>query len=182
MTVVRCSQKLFKRLRPAPVLAEPSLGDNPLGEWCADMDFIDREPFVVLMNACSGTILVLPGRAADLKRLHEMAAEQLAGLFSACRIHSASATAELDAWQQPPTYSRNSNRSLVASMNQRKFEAWTQFAYNGLSAFDVAVRLLETPFSRKDLGRDFNFAPDLLRKHLMPSATVIPLFTDRRLN
>lgn len=182
MTVVRCSQKLLKRLRPAPVLQEPAPGDNPLGEWCADIDFIDRQPFVVLMNACSGTILVLPGRAADLKVLHEMAAEQLAALFSACKIYSASAIAELDAWQQPPTFTRNSNRSLVASMNQRKFEAWTQFAYNGLTAFNVAVRMLETPFSRKELGRDFHFAPDLLRKHLMPSATVIPLFTDRRLN
>ena len=108
--------------------------DNPLGEWCADIDFIDRQPFVLLMNAATGVVLVVPARAADLKRLKSMAAEQLAALFNACGIGGALADAELDAWQQPPTFARNGNRSLVSSMNQRKYEAWTQFAYNRLTA------------------------------------------------
>ncbi len=182
MTVVRCSQKLFKRLRPTPAAQEPSAGDNPLGEWCADVDFIDREPFVVVMNAITGAILVLPGRAADLKRLHTRAAEQLAVLFSACGINNALSGRELEAWEQPPVYTRNRNRSLVASMNQRKFEAWTQFGYNGQTALEVALRMLETPFSRKELGRDFHYAADLLRNHLLPSATVVQLFPTRRQN
>jgi hypothetical protein len=175
MTVIRCSQKLLKRLRLPAASVEPESSGNPLGEWCADIDFIDREPYVLLMNAATGAVLVLPGRAADLKRLHEMAAEQLRFLFAACGIGGALAEGELDAWRLPPTFARNGNRSLVSSMNQRKYEAWSQFAHDRLTGFEVALRMLETPFSRKDLGRDFHFAADLLRSRLMPSAKIVPL-------
>jgi hypothetical protein len=181
MTVVRCSQKLFARLRP-PAAVDPATAGNPLGEWCADIDFIDRHPFVLLMNAATGAVLVVPGRAADLKLLHEMAMEQLQFLFAACGIEGALAEAELDAWRLPPAFTRNGNRSLVSSMNQRKYEAWSQFAHNGLNAFEVALRMLETPFSRKDLGRDFHFAANLLRTSLMPSAKIITLHPDRGLH
>ncbi|MGN6705733.1 MAG: DUF6933 domain-containing protein [Rhodanobacter sp.] len=174
MTVVRCSQKLLKRLRPPPAPPEPPPAGNPLGEWYADIDFIDRRPFALLMNAATGVVLVLPARAADLKRLHDMAAEQLRFLFAACGIGGALAEAEFDAWRLPPAFARNTNRSLVASMNQRKYEAWTQFAWNRLTAFEVALRMLETPFSRKDLGRDFHFAADLLRQRLSPAAVILP--------
>lgn len=179
MTVTRCSQKLLKRLRLPSVPPEPMPNDNPLGEWCADIDFIDRQPFVLLMNVASGAVLVVPGRAADLKRLHEMAAEQLRFLFAACGIGGALAEGELDAWRLPPTFARNGNRSLVSSMNQRKYEAWSQFAHNRLTAFEVTLRMLETPFSRKDLGRGFHFVADLLRTRLMPSAKIIPLHLAR---
>lgn len=182
MTIVRCSQKLFKRLRLplAPVELAPS--DNPLGEWCADIDFIDRQPFSLLMNAATGTVLVLPARAADLKRLPVMAAEQLQLLFAACGIASVLAEAELDAWRLPVAFARNGDRSLVASMNQRKYEAWSQFAHDHLTAFEVALRMLETPFSRKDLGRDFHFAADLLRARLLPSAKIIPFRPEQGLH
>lgn len=177
MTIVRCSQKLLKRLRLPPAPTEPPPADNPLGEWCADIDFVDREPFVLLMNAATGAVLVLPARAADLKRLHETAVEQLRLLFAACGIDGTAARAELDAWRQPPAFARNANRSLVASMNQRKYEAWTQFAWNHLTAFEVAMRMLETPFSRKDLGRDFHYAADLLRRRLSDATPRSPAAT-----
>ncbi len=178
MTILRCSQKLLKRLRLEPrTLREPPPADNPLGEWCADIDFIDRAPFVLLMNAATGLVLVLPGTVVDLHRLHDMAAEQLTGLFGECGIHSPLAQAELDALAQPFAFARNGNRGLVTSMNHRKYEAWRQFAHHRLTAFDVALRMLATPFSRKDLPgggyMGFHHAPDLLRKHLLPSAKIL---------
>lgn len=45
---LRCSQKLLKRLRQPATPPEPPPADNPLGEWCADIDFIDRAPFVLV--------------------------------------------------------------------------------------------------------------------------------------
>src|SRR3546814_14226621 len=93
MTILRCSQKLLKRLRQPATPPGPVPGSNPLGEWCADIDFIDRQPFALLMNAATGTVLVLPARAADLKRLHAMAAAQLGGLLQACGIGGALAEA-----------------------------------------------------------------------------------------
>lgn len=172
MTVLHCSQKLLKRLRQPAKPPEPSPQHNPLGEWCGDIDFIDRQPFVLLMNGATGLVLVLPGRAEFLKRLHECAARQLAPLLEICGIGGALAEAELDAWQQPATYARTSNRSAVAALNQRKYEAWTQFAYNGLSAFEVAVRMLETPFTRKDLPKGYHDSVGLLRARLLPPAVM----------
>jgi uncharacterized membrane protein len=179
MTVLRCSQKLLKRLRQPSTLPEPAPQDNPLGEWCGDIDFIDRQPFVLLMNAATGLILVLPGHAEFLRRLHECAGQQLAAVLRDCGIGGALADAELDAWRQPATYARNTNRSLVSSMNQRKFEAWTQFAYNRLPAYDVAMRMRETPFSRKELGKDFHYALDRIRARLLPSAKILSFETAR---
>ena len=174
MTVIRCSAKLLKRLRQPAKPPEPAPHDNPLGEWCADIDFIDRQPFVLMMNAATGLVLVLPGHAEFLRRLHECAAQQLAPLLDACGIGGPLAEAEVDAWQQPATYAGNRNRSLVASMNQRKYDAWTQFAYHHLPAFEVALRMLETPFTRKDLGKDYHYALALARARLLPSAKILP--------
>lgn len=178
MTVLRCSQKLLKRLRQPANLPEPPPADNPLGEWCADIDFIDRQPYALLMNAASGLVLVLPARAADLKRLHVMAAQQLTALLEIMGIGGPLAQTELDALQSPFAFARNGNRSLVASMNQRKYHVWSQFAWNGLSAFEVAVRELDYPFTRKDLPagsrHGYHTAPDLLRRYLLPSARILP--------
>ena len=173
MTTLYCSAKLLKRLRQPVAESAPPGEGNPLGPWSADIDFIDREPFAVLMNAATGMILVLPARAADLRRLHVMAAEQAAALFRVCGLDSPLAQAELDALAQPFSVQRNTNRSLVASMNLRKFEASVQFAHNGLRAFDVALRMLETPFSRKELPKGFHYAIDRLRSRLQPSATIL---------
>lgn len=166
MPVIQCSQKLFKRLRLPASETEPEACQSPLGEWCADIDFIDRHPFVLVMNVATAVVLVLPARAADLKQLHVMARQQLAGLLDMCGIDSVRSQAELDAWRMPPQFVRNHNRSLAASLSQRKQEAWIQFAHGRKTAFEVAMRMLETPFSRKDLGRDFHFAIDLLRARL----------------
>src|SRR3546814_11294908 len=90
------------------------------------------------------------------------------------------AEAELDALREPFAFARNGNRSLVASMNQRRHEAWTQFAYNRLTAFDVALRMLETPFSRKDLGRGFHFAANLLQARLLPATKIVASRSEER--
>src|SRR3546814_16086770 len=101
MTILRCSQKLLKRLRQPATPPGPVPGSNPLGEWCADIDFIDRQPFALLMNAATGTVLVLPARAAALKRLPAMAAEQLGGLLQACGLGGGRPQAELGGARAP---------------------------------------------------------------------------------
>lgn len=174
MTILRCSAKLLKRLRQPTNLPEPPPGDNPLGEWYADIGFIDREPFVLLMNAATGLVLVLPGHAAFLKRLHEGAAAQLAPLLVAGGIQGPLAEAEVDAWQSPATYARTGNRGLVAAMNGRKAEAWGQFAYQRVPPLEVALRMLDKVFTRKDLGEGYHQARDLVRARLLPSTKILP--------
>lgn len=173
MTVLRCSRKLLTRMRRPAVDPEP-VHDNPLGPWYADIDFIDRQPFVLVMNAATSLTLVLPGRAASLRRLHEIAATQLMGMLDLWQLRTPLGQAEFESWLDEPVLVRNTDRSLVASMNQRKYEAWTQFAYNPLSPFEVALRITDTPFRRKDLGKEARWPLDLLRARLSPPAVVLP--------
>lgn len=173
MTVLRCSAKLLKRLRQPASPPEPPPADNPLGEWCADVAFIGRRPFALMMNAATGMILVLPATAADLRQLHVLASEQAAALFRACGIDTPGAQAEVVALGQPFAFTKNSNRSLVTSLNLRKFEAWLHLVEDGKSNFEVARHLLEVPFSRKDLARGHHFARDLLRLRLQPMAKIL---------
>ena len=63
MTVLRCTAKLLKRFKQPAKLPEPEPQANPLGEWYADMDFWNRKPYVVMLNAATGAMLVLNGNA-----------------------------------------------------------------------------------------------------------------------
>lgn len=149
MTVLRCTAKLLKRLRQPPKLPEPPPADNPLGEWYADIDFIDREPFVLLLNAATGAGMVLPGRAAELRNLHIHAGQQLFKLFMHYRFDLNEyplAGAEILAWQQPPVYANTRDRSLLGSMNQFKDTAWLHFAHDNRSLPEAASRQWEGLF------------------------------------
>lgn len=132
MPLIRATAKLLKRMRLPAKPPEPEAADAaPLGEWYADIDFIDREPFVVMLNAATGVGFVLPGRAAELRRLHTHARDQLALLFAHYGIYGALADAELLAWAAPPHYAATRDRSLLGSLRQFKDAAWYRFAYDG---------------------------------------------------
>lgn len=132
MPLIRATAKLLKRLRLPAKPPEPEVAEtSPLGEWYADIDFIDREPFVVMLNAATGAGLALPGRAAELRRLHVHARDQLTLLFSHYGIGGALADAELLAWTMPPHYAATRDRSLLGSLRQFKDAAWHRFAYGG---------------------------------------------------
>lgn len=73
MTVLRCTAKLLKRLKQPVKPPEPEPQINPLGEWYADIDSWQRQPFVVMLNVVTGLVLVLPGNASGLWRLNEHA-------------------------------------------------------------------------------------------------------------
>src|SRR5690606_33733135 len=106
MIHVRATAKLLKRLRLPAKLPEPEgASSNPLGEWYADIDFIDREPFVLLLNAATGVGMVVPGRAAELRRLHEHAHDQIGKLFRHFGLSGPLVDAEIAAWSAAPTRS-----------------------------------------------------------------------------
>lgn len=134
MPLIRATAKLLKRLQLPAKPPEPAAADTaPLGEWYADIDFIDREPFVVMLNAATGAGLVLPGRAAELRKLHRHARDQLVLLFAHYDIGGALADAELLAWTMPPHYAATRDRSLLGSLRRFKEASWYRFAYDGRS-------------------------------------------------
>lgn len=123
MTVLRCTAKLLKRLRQPAKPPEPEAHANPLGEWYADIDFWRRQPFVVLLNAATGAVLVLPGNAAGLRVLHENAALQFAAICEHFKLRGAGVAAELESLNTGFTFASTRDRSLLASLNQCKWRA-----------------------------------------------------------
>jgi STAS-like domain of unknown function (DUF4325) len=130
MPLIRATAKLLKRLHLPTKPPEPeSEHAASLGEWYADIDFIDREPFVVMLNAATGVGLALPGRAAALRKLHTYARDQLVLLFAHYGIGGALADAELQAWTAPPHYAATRDRSLLGSLRRFKDDSWHRFAH-----------------------------------------------------
>lgn len=186
MTVVRGTAKLLSRLRQPAKPPEPQPGDNPLGEWYADLDHWRRMPFVLMLNAATGVILVLPGNAANLRRLHVNAAVQFAALCTVFGIHGPAFEAEARALDAGFAFARTCDRSLLGSMNERKFAVWMQFEHNDLPAEIAAALEWEGLFKHPALGRnaryqrEYHTPLDLLRQRLMPGAAIIDLARRRR--
>lgn len=155
MVTLRCTAKLLKRLRQPARPPEPAPSDNPLGEWYADMDFINREPFVVMLNAATGAVLVLPGRAQDLRDLHIHAGQQMFKLLGhfGFDLEQPQVRAELMAWETPPQHAKTLDRSLLGSLIRVKFETWDHFAHYNRSLPEAAARQWEGLFSHPSLPR-----------------------------
>lgn len=182
--LVRCTAKLLKRLRQPAKPPEPPPSDNPLGEWYADIDFIDREPFVVMLNAATGAGMVLPGRAQDLRGLHLLAGQQMFKLLThyGFDLNQARVTAELSAWDEPLSYAKTVDRSLLGSLRRVKEDSWIHFAYQNRSLPEAAARQWTGLFSHPSLPihpriRSRTHQPiDLVRARLLPAAVVVELF------
>ena len=188
MTVVRCTAKLLKRLGQPAKLPEPTPAASPLGEWYADVDFIDREPFALLLNATTGAGMVLPARAADLRTLHVHAGQQLFKLFLhyGFDLDTHLVSAELRAWDAPPTYANTRDRSLLGSMIQFRDATWHHFAHCNRSLPEAASRQWEGLFRHPSLtppGRRYgnaswqqplNLVRARLTAHEAATPTIVP--------
>lgn len=180
MTVLRCTGKLLKRLRQPAKLPEPEAHTNPLGEWYADIDSWKRQPFVVLLNAATGAVLVLPGNADNLRRLHERALMQFAALCGHLGLQGNGVDAELAGFHAGFAWANTRDRSLLASLNQRKFGIWMGFEHNGYTFADSALLEWDGMFRHPALAagegryRNYHRPLDLIRRHLLPWAEVTP--------
>ncbi|HET8554473.1 MAG TPA: hypothetical protein VFL78_06570 [Rhodanobacteraceae bacterium] len=173
MTVLRCTAKLLKRLKQPAKPPEPEPQANPLGEWYADIDFWRRKPFVVMLNGATGAVMILNGKADMLRRLDERAGAQFASLCEYFDVRGPRVDAELHGFDVGFAFGRTRDRSLLASLNQRKSEAWHSFEHGGLSLADAACEgWANGLFQHPSLGRDARFnSPwhnplDLLRDRL----------------
>lgn len=182
--LVRCTARLLKRLRQPVNPPEPPPCNSPLGEWYADIDFIDREPFVVMLNAATGAALVLPGRAHDLRDLHLLAGQQMFKLLvhHGFDLDQPRVAAELTAWNQPLSYAKTLDRSLLGSLRRVKEDSWIHFAYHNRSLLEAAARQWTGLFSHPSLPihpriRSRTHGPlDLVRAHLLPAGEVVAMF------
>ncbi|UGB36872.1 DUF6933 domain-containing protein [Frateuria soli] len=180
MTVLRCTAKLLKRLKQPAKPPEPAPQANPLGEWYADIDFWHRQPFVVMLNAATGAVLMLSGNAAGLRRCHERALLQFASLCELYGLHGPAVDAELHGFHAGFAFAATRDRSLLSSLNQRKFECWMALEHTDRTPASVAAQDWNGLFKHPALGRnqrhgmEYHRPLDLLRQHLLPSAQLVP--------
>lgn len=180
MTVLRCTAKLLKRLKQPAKPPEPEPQGNPLGDWYADLDVWRRAPFVVMLNGATGATLVLDGSAMGLRILHERALLQFALLCGHFNIAGPLVDAELDGFRANFTFAPTRDRSLLSSLNNRKFGAWIGFEHQGFSLVDAAEREWDGLFKHPSLktgaryDMDWHHPLDLLRKRLMPAGVTFP--------
>src|SRR5690606_333125 len=107
----------------------------------------------LLLNAATGAGMVLPGRAADLRMLHVHAGQQFFKLllhYGFDPDHPPCA-AELLAWETSPVYAATADRSLLASMNRFKDDAWHHLAYRNRSLPEAAAGQWEGLFTHPSL-------------------------------
>lgn len=114
MTVLRCTAKLLKRLKQPAKPPESEPQSNPLGEWYADIDSWQRQPFVAMLNVATGLVLVLEGNAAGLRRLNERALLQFATLCEHFGLHGAGVDAELHGFDAGFAFAVTHDRSVVS--------------------------------------------------------------------
>lgn len=180
MTVLRCTAKLLKRLKQPARPAEPVPEANPLGEWYADIDFWRRQPFVVMLNAATGAVLVLPGHAEGLRKLHEQALLQFAAICEHVGLRGPGVDAELHGFDAGFAFGATRDRSLLASLNQRKFGFWMDLEHSDRSMPEAAAQDWDGLFKHPALGRnerykmEYHRPLDLLRQRLLPAADVLP--------
>ena len=180
MTVLRCTAKLLRRLNQPAKPPEPDVQANPLGEWYADIEFWRRQPFAVLLNAATGAVLVLPGNAAGLRALHGNALLQFAAICEHFGLRGSGVDAELAGLDAGFSFASTRDRSLLASLNQRKLGIWLDMEHSDRSLSEAAAKDWEGLFRHPALGRnarhnmDYHEPLDLVRKRLMPAASVLP--------
>ncbi|MFT4256026.1 MAG: hypothetical protein QM599_03585 [Pseudoxanthomonas sp.] len=180
MTVLRCTAKLLKRLRQPAKPREPEPQANPLGEWYADIDIWRRQSFVVMLNAATGAVLALPGNAAGLRRLHEASLLQFAAICAHHGLHGDGVDAELRGFDAGFAFAATRDRSLLASMNDRKFGFWMDLEHSDRPLPDAAARDWNGLFKHPALGRnarynmEYHVPLELVRQRLMPVARIIP--------
>lgn len=127
-----------------------------------------------MLNAATGVELLLPGDAAGLRRLQERALLQFAGLCERLGVRGSGVDAELRGFDAGFVFAATRDRSLLSTINQRKYSAWAGFEFNGDSLEERAAREWDGLFRHPALGRNrrhnspYRRPLDLLRERLVP--------------
>ncbi|WP_179460345.1 hypothetical protein [Stenotrophomonas sp. JAI102] len=182
MTVLRCTASLLKRMKYPAKPEEPEPQRNPLGEWYADLLIWKRHPLVVLMNADTGVVMVLPGLAADLVRLSLHAQLHFEVLCNQFDLQGKAVEAEIRGFKGGFYCGATRDRSLVGSLKERKLDLADTFDHGTKSKFDAAAHCWEGLFlpskhsSHPPSGpHDYKTPLALARERLMPQTPLFPV-------
>lgn len=139
---IRVTAKLAKRINE-PLITEPSSSTGLLGDWYANLLYIDRQQIILAVSEKTLLPLLIPAKDAKLfpQRLRESLAESLSTL-NIPKEKIEKELAEMSTW----TFAKTASRQVLGSMNDFA-NALTFYVGSGETLQKLQTRLGETPCS-----------------------------------
>ncbi len=115
MVVLRCTAKLLKRLKMGKEpLKDPEPSTTVLGDWYANIVYVDRRPLVLAISEKSLLPLLVPAR--DLDQLPDHLMRALVERIQRMGLPDTVIRQEMSR-MEPVFYGKTANRSVLGSMN-----------------------------------------------------------------
>ena len=151
MFTLRCTQKLLRRM-PAAMRGDNLPPTTLLGDWYANVLFV--RPHLVVLCVSERTLLPLIVPAKDPVHLVDRLVKGLPAILSALNIQPSAIEREIGTMQDRTIGSTN-DRRVLGSLNELVFQLTHQLQFRpGLTLFEHALRLAETPMSLIDSSPD----------------------------
>lgn len=163
MIVLRCTAKLLKRLKiEKEPLKNPGPSNTALGDWYANVVYVERQPLVLTVSEKSLLPLLIPAR--DLDQLPGHLMRTLIERLQKMELPETVIRQEI-ARMDPFSYGKTANRSVLGTMNE--FASMLKYAsrsHPDWGLVDMMDWLGDTPCS--PLGYQFpsEKAEELLRE------------------
>ena len=158
MVVIRCTQKLLRRLRTLEVGEASST--TRLGDWSANLFGVRQQRYVLLVSERSRLPVVLPAR--DVKHVGRHLTDALAHVLLALEVPALAVRRELQEMRDL-TISRTNSRSVLGTMNDFVFAAKCHLDDEpGAELLAVSLWLSRTPMQPFH-GK----APDVLTREVL---------------
>ena len=141
MVVIRCTQKLLRRISPTPPASVKSTAK--LGDWSANLLGVGHRRFVLVVSESTRLPLLL--RAVDVRNIAANLPTALAPVLERLHVPRKAIAQELSEMREACVCATN-NRSVLASLNDfaRQIK-WHVYEEPDADLIDLSVRLSETP-------------------------------------
>lgn len=158
MVVIRCTQKLLRRINPLKV--ENVASTTRLGDWSANLIGVRHRRYVLLVCEHARLPVLLPAR--DVKCIGEHLRDTLARVLPSLGVSALSVRRELMEMRET-AIARTNSRSVLGSINDfAKAIKWRLDAEPDADLVAIALWLSETPILPFD-GK----SADLLTRNLL---------------
>ena len=159
MVIIRCTQKLLRRIEPTTPTARSST--TRLGDWYANLLGVGRQRLVICVSERGRLPVLLPAR--DVKNLSQHLPTSLGSVLAGLGLPASNIKAEL-AEMQEATFASTASRSLLGSVNDFSKAVWWRLRDEpDANLITVALWLAETPILVLDGKSPDVLAPALLR-------------------
>ncbi len=142
MFIICCTQKLFKRTR---LTVEPLLTNstNALGNWYADLLFVNRYQMLLFVNENSRLAIITPAKEARSMTKH--LTQHLTEFLQTMQVPQGWIDAEIQEMQENH-FSKTNSRSVLGTMNDYRYQIEWRIHDTGVaSPLDLTMHLRDCP-------------------------------------